>query len=264
MSTNPTSFRLPTALQIPTHIDHNGQKIPIPQPIRDNVRLLFNGLLDAHQAIISLNQKVGSIAPSTNVTNVTNQTIVQGGSVPGFNTSGQGYFFSAGLFLPIAAISRGIGSSWSPSANKVNVVQFTIPFGVTFQISKFSINVIAGDIGQFAAFGIYSSDGNTKLFDSGPMSLSINTVVTSSVTAASLTSGTYYWAQTGTTNTATLNTTSSLSTNDANLMNANAAAPRIAVAANVSAAGNLPATLGALTAVSPATSFDMALVMLEP
>lgn len=265
MSSNQTSFRLPTAYDIPEQIEHKGEKLPVPPQIRQNVRMLFNGLLDAHQAIVKLKAQLGAVNPGTTVINNNTTNVTTGGTNPQFTTAGQGYFFSAGLFLPIAAIPRTLGSSWCPTPNKVNIVQFTVPFGVTFQVSTFSIVVAANSIGDSAAFAIYSADGNTKIIDSGPMSLSAIATVRSTVAAVNLVGGvTYNWAQTGTTNTATLIVTTSLSTNDSNLMNANAGAPRIAVAANTSAGAVMPATLGALTAVSPGTSFDMALVMLEP
>jgi hypothetical protein len=261
MSSLQTSFRLPQAMTIPTHIEHNGQKIPVPPAIRDNVRILFNGVLDLNQAVVKLKSQLAK-AGGTTTNNITNNSTTVTNAGASFTTPDQAYFFGPGIFLPISAISRGTGSSWEPSDNRVNVVQFTL--AVTFQISKISINVIANSIGDFGGFGIYSADGNTLLVDSGPMALGSVAVVTSSITSISLAPGTYNYAQTGTTTTATLNTTSSVGINDANLMNANAAAPRYAIAANASAGGQLPASLGALTAVSNTTTFDTALVMFEP
>lgn len=60
MSTTTTAFRLPF-LTIPTHIEHGGKRIPIPHQIIENVRLLSNGLLDAHQAVISLKSQLTAL-----------------------------------------------------------------------------------------------------------------------------------------------------------------------------------------------------------
>jgi hypothetical protein len=100
MSSNPLSFRLPLAYQIPEHIEHEGKKIPLPPQIRDNVRMLFNGLQDLRQAITSLNGKVG--ANTTAIASATSQiaTVATGGGggvtpsggiyvVAGFNGQGQ-------------------------------------------------------------------------------------------------------------------------------------------------------------------------------
>lgn len=260
MSSNQTSFRLPSAYTIPEYIDHEGKKIRLPSQIRDNDRVLFNGLLDAHQAIVTLNTKLAGLKGGTTINN-----IIQGGggsSAVSFNTPGLGFFFGPGIFLPISAISRSTGASWVPVPNQVSVIQFVLD--VTFQISKVSINIIANAIGKHAGFGIYSGDGNTKIIDSGPMALDSITVLTSSIGPFVLAPGTYFYAQTSDTTTATLNTSSSVSLNDAALMNANSSFPRYAVAANASVAGQLPTTLGTLTAVSAPTIFDTALVMFEP
>ena len=259
MSSNLTSFRLPSAYTIPEHIEHNGQKIPVPPQIRDNVRMLFNGLLDAHQAIVKLNQRpTGTTQQITNITN--NSTTISGGVT--FNTPGEGYFFGPGIFLPISQLPQSSGASWQTAANRVNVTQFTID--VSFEISLISINVIANALGKFGGFGIYTADGNTLVVDSGPMSLASIAVVTSSIASVTISPGTYFYAQTADTTTATMPTSASVNSNQIALMNANAAFPRYAVAANPSVAGQLPATLGALTATSPATQFDTAIVMFEP
>lgn len=77
MSANPTSFRLPSAYTIPETIFHNGEEIPLPPQIRDNIRMLFNGLLDAHQAIGSLKTQLSAVSATT--TTIT-QTVVSSSS----------------------------------------------------------------------------------------------------------------------------------------------------------------------------------------
>ena len=66
MSANQTSFRLPSALQIPEFIVHKGEKIPLPTQLRDNVRMLFNAQVDAHQAILTLHTKLTDLQNQVN------------------------------------------------------------------------------------------------------------------------------------------------------------------------------------------------------
>ena len=217
-----------------------------------------NGTVNSNQALLNL-------ANGTNVTitNSAGTTTIAATGGPSFTTAGQGYFFGPGIFEPISAISRATGGSWVAASNTVYVVQFDLL--CTFKVTKLSINVTANAIGKHGGFGIYSADGNTKYVDSGAMSLGSIAVVTSTIASVTLNPGTYFWAQTSDGTTAQLSTiTTSLNLADANLFNANASFPRIALATNVSAAGVLPATLGALTAVTTPTLFDTALVMLEP
>lgn len=65
MSTNPTSFRLPSIFNIPDFLELEGKKIPFPRAINDNLRLALNGLLDAHQAINALNTKLNTLQAGT-------------------------------------------------------------------------------------------------------------------------------------------------------------------------------------------------------
>jgi hypothetical protein len=262
MSSNPTSFRLPSALTIPTHIEHEGKQIPIPSQIRDNVRLLFSGVLDVHQAVIKLKQQLANAGGTTVVNNNSETTVINQGGGASFSTPGQGYFFGPGIFLPLSEIPRTQGASWSPTNNQVSVIQFTTD--CSFQVSKITMSVIGNALGKFAGFGIYSADGNTKIVDSAAMSVNANGLITASITPVLFGPGTFNYAQTSDSTTASIYLSPSVSTNDSNFMNANVAAPRYAVAANASVAGQLPATLGALSPVGVLTTFDTALVMFEP
>ena len=66
MSAAQTSFRLPLALQIPEHITYKGDKIPLPTQLRDNVRMLFNAVLDSHQAIATLHTRLTDLQAQVN------------------------------------------------------------------------------------------------------------------------------------------------------------------------------------------------------
>lgn len=137
-------------------------------------------------------------------------------------------------------------STASPSsvANNVHVLLFVVLYAIT--VNKIVYNVATLSASDKWAFGIYSSDGNTKLIDSGVISpTATNTAL--SITLGSpvtLAPGEYYFAQTSSGITA-------LSTYQ--LINANAIPPmmnknrnRTGIAANASVAGVLPATLGAI------------------
>ena len=55
------SFRLPQAFDIPSHIEHEGMKIPFPKAVRDNIRMLFNGMTDSQQAFASLKDQLETL-----------------------------------------------------------------------------------------------------------------------------------------------------------------------------------------------------------
>lgn len=181
---------------------------------------------------------------------------------PSFGTSGQGYFFGPGIFLPIGAISRGSGSSWSPASNSVNGVQFTM--AVNFTVTKATMYVAANSIGDHCSFAIFNAAGTTKLLDTGVMSLGTIGLVTATFSPVNLVAGTtYLFVQTATTNSATITTTSSLSINDANLFNGGTAT-RIFKSSVASSGGTMPSSLGTLNPVTNVTVFDIALIMFEP
>lgn len=107
---------------------------------------------------------------------------------------------------------------------------------------------------DFGAVGIYSQDGNTLIFDSGPVAYSTaNTVITADPTNVYLDSGTYYVAYTADDNTCTVNAfNDNESTDDAielllQELDTGSNCARSGTAANQSTAGQLPTTTGTIT-----------------
>jgi len=195
VSGNPTSFRLPSAYTIPTSIEHEGKNIPLPSQIRDNVRMLFNGLLDAHQAIVSLNDKLAGAGGTTVVNNnTTNTTVItpSGGLV--ISTPGQGYMVGPG-FLSVP-VGLQIASNSNITLADTNVLwawQFNLD--VTITISKVSVFLGGGTGVGNASVAIYDASGNQVLY-SGLYDTSINFVSTNTIAPVTLTPGIYYFGQT--------------------------------------------------------------------
>jgi hypothetical protein len=242
MSSNLTSFRLPSAYTIPTHIEHEGMKIPIPSQIRDNVRMLFNGVLDAHQAIVKLKAQVasaGGTVINNNTTNVTNQTTpVQAvGNATIITTD------SVDLNVTSTGVNPGA------TTNRVYCVLFSLRDAVT--VNKLSAYCTTGSgLGHMSA-AIYSFDGSTKLVDagtnafSGASSQSLQTITLgSSVLLPGVTSYQYCWA---------VDTGGTLGSWWGKTGNAfwnafiNADTTVFGFAANSMVGGAMPATLGAIT-----------------
>ena len=166
MSSNPTSFRLPTALQIPDHIQHGDSKIVMPSQIRDNIRMLFNGLLDAHQAIVELNSRPSGTV-TNNVTNVTANTTVAASVQAASFMMGAGAFNFAGLFQ-VSAVT----ASFTDSALRVYVMRFQTWMSLAFTKMAF----IAGSNllnGGDAIFGLWDSTGSNLLWSSPTQHLSL-------------------------------------------------------------------------------------------
>jgi hypothetical protein len=145
----------------------------------------------------------------------------------------------------------GNGSSGSNavSANQVRVFPVWVPFRITVAAIYFLItaNQVSG---RHAAAGLYSSDGNTLLIDSGPINLTnAQPLQTGNAVVGTLAPGWYLLAITCD------NASPSFATfgADANLNTIiNGGAAKTGTAANSSSGGQLPSSLGTITAVSQA------------
>ena len=173
-----------------------------------------------------------------------------------FTTAGQGGFFGAGLLNPLpyyTNTSTMTSALISSVANQVNVFQFMLLYNIT--ITKITVRCTTGVGGKHANFGIYSAAG-AKLLDSGAFDFGTSTTTRNvTITPVSLTPGVYFFAQSADDSGCTTPGLQPFSGPLVDMINLNAT--RIGQAANSTAGGVMPATLGAITpdAVYPAIAF---------
>lgn len=163
--------------------------------------------------------------------------------LPNFGALGGFFGGIDGIYGPGSATISTAGPS--ALANNVHVFLFVVAYTIT--INKIVYNVATLSASDKWAFGIYSSDGNTKLIDSGVISpTATNTALSITLgTPVTLPPGEYYFAQTasGTTALSSFQQTNTAAVPPMVNKNRN----RIGLAANASAAGVLPSTLGAIS-----------------
>lgn len=233
MSSNPTSFRLPTALTIPSNIEHEGKKIALPSQIRDNIRLLFNGMLDVHQAVVSLNSKQVVAPPATiinNTTTVNNPISPQTGT----------WFIGDGhLQLQFTATQVPI----CQHNNELELWRFYIPFQIAIGHISMFFNSFVGS--PNIGVGVYDLSGNalvTTLFQ--PVAV---TFYTNGVGPVTIGPGDYWLAQSA----SDANNTYTFGDNGLRgemMAMMNSVTTKVGRAANaMSGAGVMPATLGTIT-----------------
>jgi hypothetical protein len=174
--------------------------------------------------------------------------------------AGPGLNFPANAFacLDTKQLNRGV-------ANAVVCYRFTLKQSIT--VSKITWDIVAGNAaGRHIAFGIYSSDGNTKLIDSGAMSAAALGVVTATISpTVTLDAGVVYWyVQTSDSIAVTGPCIDEATTTAALLTLLSNSYVRYGAAANASVAGALPTTLGTITAaVTRVGTAGIALVLFE-
>jgi hypothetical protein len=130
--------------------------------------------------------------------------------------------------------------------------------GVTVNSIHFSVG--ASSEGGYASVGVYSGDGNTLLIDSGPKSTESAAVLSTTLSApVTLLAGvSYLFCYTNDNAASAVHTGGDASQVVNGLLNAGGT--QIGVASNPSASGQLPATLGSLTA---AANTGMPLIKLQ-
>lgn len=165
-------------------------------------------------------------------------------SAPTYQTPSAGAATLTRLYVPIfqgGAASTGIGS-----ANQVRCMQFPV-YG-TITVNKIAFRTVVGTGGTNGAVGVYSLAGS-RLIDSGPKSSagSGSYLETTLGAAVILTPGEYLWCQTADSTSPTFMSVST-AVGMLTLYTQNQTTA-IYSAANASSAGQLPATLGTLTAL---------------
>jgi hypothetical protein len=155
-------------------------------------------------------------------------------------------FFGSVPGLPPLAIAYGSQSSAGPStvANQVYAFQVYVPFTIT--INKMVMDVTSNNATDIWGFGYYDASGN--LLGSQTVTPAANTVTSTTwLTPLTLTPGVYYFAQTSSGITSTLVFLATLLNAPKTLTMIDTNRNRSGLAANASAAGVLPATLGAIS-----------------
>jgi hypothetical protein len=209
---------------------------PAPPPVLEH-----NGVPNGNQGLLNL-------VAGTNVTIVDDGLgdITISSSGGGFGTPGVGGFWSAGM--PITSMF-GTAPSAEPvgnSANQITVWQFTLLSQYT--ISAVSCPVVTGVGGATFNFGIYTTAGN-KLVDSGAINAATSaTNPRNTITPVVLPIGTYYFAASATSSSATAQSypLNSGGVSMENCINA-AGSVKVGQAANPTAAGVMPSTLGTIS-----------------
>lgn len=206
--------------------------------------LEVNGTPNADQTLLNLTEGAGISIVDNGGGDV---EIISTNTGPTFSTPGQGGFIGPGYPLDSLITYQMSQITVSSTLNQLTVWQFQTY--ANFTISKITARVVTGTGGAHFNVGIYDATGN-KLIDSGLLDASTSgtTVTTTLGTPVTLPPGTYYYAHSSdnggifvlgfTPNSPVVATTG--------LINLNAT--RVAQAANLTSAGTMPLTLGALTA----------------
>jgi hypothetical protein len=165
-------------------------------------------------------------------------------------TSGQGFFCGAGMgYVGLFQNQNANAAITGTTADKVVVYQFVLE--ATWVLSSCSYKLSATSAATHFSFGLYNASGAKLvdcLFDG-----SISTLQTVSFAPVTLQPGTYYFACSATSATPTGPVFfSSGGTSIQELVMLNAVHPLLATAANSTSGNVMPATLGALTAITTA------------
>jgi hypothetical protein len=152
-----------------------------------------------------------------------------------------GGFWGPGLTIP-ATIS--IGQAMVASPNLVRAMQFSLR--KRWEIGHVTAVLNTGVNGSFVGLGLYDEDANL-LLDSGPIVSDVGiTLLSAAPTRRILPPGTYYYAWTATSASVLSNAATAWSSANMNTL-INRLANRLGACANASVAGQLPASLGAIT-----------------
>lgn len=184
-------------------------------------------------------------AGSSNGLSVTNGDGVSGNPTVDFatvNTAGLGYHLPGQGGLPFVSDTP---AALAGSANEVRVAMFHADRRIT--VDRIAVNGVTDSAGNSAGFGIYSSDGNTKICDSGAISTTAWAGAANYALSGSCTFGPGYFIYAWTSNSTTPTARSmGASTNFYTAIN-NGTGTVLGTAANASSGGVLPSTLGSLT-----------------
>jgi hypothetical protein len=220
-------------------------------PSVQSTLLETNGTKNGSQATLNL-------AAGANITLADNGsgtiTIAAAAGGSSFSVTNQGFFIASGMTdLASAFVGTFIAPITDYSANEVMVNQFVLQSAWTLSSVSYQLTTTSSGGSNFS-FGIYSAAG-VKLIDSGAFDGTSSAVQTLSFTPVTLPAGVYYFAAS-----ATDLTMRGIAMQTANpavmLATISTSYPYIATAANATSGGVMPATLGTLTAILTAASWE--------
>lgn len=210
-----------------------------------------NGVPNTLQSLLNVKQGANISITSDALGGVTIAGATQGTT---FGTSGQGFFAASGMTdLSSLFMYTFTAPITNTTANVLVVNQFVLQSSWTLSKVSYIFTTTSG-AGSGVNFGIYNAAG-VKVIDSGQFDGTSAAVQTLTFTPVTLLPGTYYFACSATDSTMrgvmmqTSNPTALLGT-------LCTSAPYIASAANPTSAGVMPATLGALTAITTSAYWE--------
>jgi len=201
-----------------------------------------------------------SLTPTANGIITTTGLVIGANNGAAVLGSKDGYWIlpgGPGTSVVAAPVSASVAAN-----NDVRVLKIFIP--TTLSITKISLEVTTLSGGTHVAIGLYTTDGNTKVLDSGAMSSAATGIVTSTISATQVPAGFYYFAFTSDSTVpilegVTVEPTTGVTIGIIN----NGGVVQMGKATNVSAAGVLPATLGALSAVNTSNGAQWPFVVIN-
>lgn len=149
---------------------------------------------------------------------------------------------SPGYWTPT---NNGDESNGAPGANVVRVKRYYIPYRIT--VSRIVWNIEVGAVGADCSVGIYNSDGTTLLLDSGPQ-VCTGSTTQHDIDVTDATIGPGFFIVAFTTDVSLTWETIDSGTNTTFEAALNATTAQNGDATNASVNGQLPATLGTITA----------------
>lgn len=129
------------------------------------------------------------------------------------------------------------------SANQVRVARLYLPMRLT--VASIHFHISTAFAGGLCSVGVYSDDGTTLLIDSGAKSTTATGVVSTTLAATVTLGPGWYWVAYTCDNATSAISGTPASANPSAVLNAGTG--QVGAAANASAAGVLPATLGTVT-----------------
>lgn len=146
------------------------------------------------------------------------------------------------VFVPIWAESASTTATVAMTANQVKAWRFFLPIRIT--IAELSFNLSTTSAGGNISMGIYSSDGNTRHIDTGPILTTAGGVKRTVLGATVTLDPGFYWlawtADNGTCRPSGVNNSAAF----LNVLNGDGNNFQWGAAGNSSSGGQLPATLG--------------------